>query len=113
MSKAGTHNRHFGRKYSRFGEDGYGQEVTAYSNMVGKHDKWDPDTATRTISGALVVSDGITGGVTGPVTGPVTVLKSTTPSTGLPAVATGYFRIFMTSTGAVVAKTSTGTIALG
>jgi len=105
MSKAGTHNRHFGRKYSRFGEDGYGQEVTAYGNTPGKHDKWDPDTATRTINGALVVTDGITGSAT--------ALKSTTNAAGLPAVATGYFRIFMTSTGAVVAKTSTGTIALG
>lgn len=51
MSKAGTHNRHFGRKYSRFGEDGYGQEVTAYGNSTGKYFKWDYENDKEVVKG--------------------------------------------------------------
>lgn len=39
-----AHNRHFGSGYSRFGEDGHGQEVTLYSNTEGRYIKWNPDT---------------------------------------------------------------------
>ena len=40
-----AHNRHFGHKYSHFGEDGHGQEVAFFSNTEGRSIKWNPDTA--------------------------------------------------------------------
>jgi len=118
MSKAGTHNRHFGRKYSRFGEDGYGQEVTAYGNTTGKSFQWDYENDKAVINGAVEITGNITQtgnqAVTGGITasGGVTVTKSTTNAAGLPAVGAGAFRLFMTSTKGIVAKTSTGTITL-
>lgn len=51
MSQANKHNRHFGYKYSRFGEDGYGQEVTVYGDTTGKYSKWDYENDKAVIVG--------------------------------------------------------------
>lgn len=48
-----TYNRHFGYKYSHFGEDTKGHEVKAFGDTSGKYFKWDPAANTLTVVGDI------------------------------------------------------------
>lgn len=63
------YNRHFGYKYSRFGEDTKGHEVKAFGNTTGKYFKWDPATNTFSVIGdiAQTGNQNITGALTASV----------------------------------------------
>ena len=46
-----AHNRHFGYKYSHFGEEGKGHDLKAFGNAPGKNFEWDADTGKFGING--------------------------------------------------------------
>ena len=67
-----AHNRHFGNKYSHFGEDAKGHDFKAFGDTTGKYVLWDASGNVLAVVGTLTVSDGITGDLTGNLTGDVT-----------------------------------------
>jgi hypothetical protein len=46
-----AHNRHFGYKYSHFGEDTKGHDVKAFGDESGKYFEWDADEGKFGING--------------------------------------------------------------
>lgn len=60
-----AHNRHFGSKYSHFGENGKGHDVKAYGNTTGKYFEWDASANKLTVSGEVAATGGIAGALTG------------------------------------------------
>lgn len=49
-----AHNRHFGSKYSHFGENGKGHNFRAYGNNPGKHIDWDPSRNNLQVFGGII-----------------------------------------------------------
>lgn len=62
-----AHNRHFGSKYSHFGENGKGHDIKAYGNATGKYMEWDASENKLTVSGEVAVMGVIAGALTGSV----------------------------------------------
>ncbi len=51
-----AHNRHFGSKYSHFGENGKGHDIKAFGDTSGKYVFWDASANTLHVEGTLDVT---------------------------------------------------------